>query len=275
MIGNKYVLKKANRNPWELIAFSGIPVKEGSVITVKGTEHWCGYLGVKKIELLDVEYEIDPDHPNNWCFFTECMANDYDEYGICEFMPELESSSFEDHMKKELGIEENDPLGVAAYKKEIFPNTGLVGVSHCETEYLSQGKNGVRLQESVDRIRTRGITKEKAARISGKTMKAYLDQYGVKSLEERYNEWVLENTHIYELFCKFTKEVIEAGHEKTSHWLIVNRIRWEVEVVTKSLCEEDKEYKISNDYVAFLARDFIKDHPEHEGIFNLKQMKRV
>lgn len=105
--------------------------------------------------------------------------------------------------------------------------------------------------------------------------KAYLDTYGKKPLEQRYNEWVLENIHIYDLFCKFTLEAINAGHAKISHWLIVNRLRWEVEVVTKGMCEDDKEYKISNDYIAFLARDFIKDHPEHKDIFNLKQMKRV
>lgn len=96
-----------------------------------------------------------------------------------------------------------------------------------------------------------------------------------KPLEERYNEWVLENIHVYELFCKFTLQAISSGKKKISHWLIVNRLRWEVEIETKSLCAEDKEYKISNDYIAFLARDFIKDYPEHDEIFNLKQMKRV
>lgn len=96
-----------------------------------------------------------------------------------------------------------------------------------------------------------------------------------KPLEQRYNEWVIENIHVYNLFCKFTLQAIESGKKKISHWLIVNRLRWEMEIETKGLCEEDKEYKISNDYIAFLARDFIKDYPEHESIFNLKQMKRV
>lgn len=105
--------------------------------------------------------------------------------------------------------------------------------------------------------------------------KSYLAEYGTVSLEDRYNAWVIENIHVYDLFCKFALQAIATGRKKISHWLIVNRLRWEVEIETKSLCVEDKEFKISNDYIALLARDFIKDHPEHSEVFNLKQMKRV
>lgn len=95
------------------------------------------------------------------------------------------------------------------------------------------------------------------------------------TLEEKYNDWVIENIHVYDLFCKFTLQAIQAGVKKISHWLIVNRIRWEVEIETKAVNPEDFKYKISNDYIAFMARDFIKDYPEHSEIFNIKQMKRA
>lgn len=97
----------------------------------------------------------------------------------------------------------------------------------------------------------------------------------VKTLEDRYNDWVIENMHFYELFSKYAKQAIASGRNKISHWLIVNRLRWEIEVETNGMCEEDREYKINNDYIAFLARDFIKDNPEHAEIFNLKTMKRA
>lgn len=96
-----------------------------------------------------------------------------------------------------------------------------------------------------------------------------------KTLQERYDDWVVENIGVYELFCKFAIQAINSGKKKISHWLIVNRIRWEVEIETKSVCDQDKEFKISNDYIALLARDFIKDYPEHKDAFNLKQMKRA
>lgn len=105
--------------------------------------------------------------------------------------------------------------------------------------------------------------------------KAYLHAYGVESLEDRYNKWIVENIHVYELFSKFAMQAIASGKKRISHWLIVNRLRWEVEIETKGTSYQDKDFKISNDYIAFLARDFMKDHPEHAGVFKIKQMKRA
>lgn len=97
----------------------------------------------------------------------------------------------------------------------------------------------------------------------------------MKTLEERYNTWVVENIHVYELFCEFAIKAIQSGKKKISHWLIVNRLRWEVEIETKGTCYQDKDFKISNDYIAFLARDFMKDYPQYGEVFTIKQMKRV
>lgn len=99
------------------------------------------------------------------------------------------------------------------------------------------------------------------------------DNIVTKSLEERYNEWVIQNMKFYELFSKFALEAVAAGRTKISHWLIVNRIRWECAVTGVATCKEDRDFKISNDYIAFMARDFIKDHPEHDGLFTFKKMK--
>ncbi|UYL86264.1 hypothetical protein [Acinetobacter phage vB_AbaM_CP14] len=105
--------------------------------------------------------------------------------------------------------------------------------------------------------------------------KSYLHSYGVESLEDRYNNWIVENIHVYELFCEFAIKAIQSGKKKISHWLIVNRLRWEVEIETKGTCYQDKDFKISNDYIAFLARDFMKDYPQYGEVFTIKQMKRV
>lgn len=85
------------------------------------------------------------------------------------------------------------------------------------------------------------------------------------TLEERYNNWIIENIHVYELFCEFAIKAIQSGKKRISHWLIVNRLRWEVEIETKGTCYQDKDFKISNDYIAFLARDFMKDYPQYSG----------
>lgn len=92
-----------------------------------------------------------------------------------------------------------------------------------------------------------------------------------KTLSERFEEFDTKNPHIYKLFCKYTKQAVDSGKDRLSHWLVVNRIRWDTEVVTIT----DEKYKISNDFIALYARKFMKDFPEHEGFFKTKEMKRV
>ena len=62
--------------------------------------------------------------------------------------------------------------------------------------------------------------------------------------------------------------IVREVYTSYSHWFIVNRIRWDYEVVTKS-----GEFKISNNYIAFYARLFHAYHPEHSEFFNIKPFK--
>jgi hypothetical protein len=88
-------------------------------------------------------------------------------------------------------------------------------------------------------------------------------------LKKRWWRWHKENPHVYELFKKFTLQAIGRGHRKLSAWLIVNRIRWETSVETSG-----GDFKISNDYIAYYARLFMVEHPEYNGFFCTKQMRR-
>ena len=80
--------------------------------------------------------------------------------------------------------------------------------------------------------------------------------------------WHKENPHVWELFEKYTFQAIKSGLSSYSHWFIVNRIRWDFEVVTKS-----GEFKISNNYIAIYARLFHARHPVYSGFFNIKALK--
>lgn len=91
-----------------------------------------------------------------------------------------------------------------------------------------------------------------------------------KTLTERFKEFDTQNPHVYELFCKYTMEAISSGKQKLSHWLVVNRIRWDSEVLTNTT----EKYKISNDFIAFYARKFMVENPKYSGFFNTKEMKR-
>jgi hypothetical protein len=85
--------------------------------------------------------------------------------------------------------------------------------------------------------------------------------------QARFDEWHKNNPGIWEYFQRFSFEALQHGHKKISHWLIINRIRWEVFIVTTG-----KDFKISNDFIAFYARLWKKTHPQHKTLFNTKHM---
>ena len=91
------------------------------------------------------------------------------------------------------------------------------------------------------------------------------------TLTQRFNQYHKDNPQVYELFKKFTFMAIRRGHNRLSAWMIANRIRWETSIETFSV----DEYKISNDYIALYARMFMSDHPEYNGFFKIKEMKRA
>lgn len=93
-----------------------------------------------------------------------------------------------------------------------------------------------------------------------------MDQLSVK---RKWWEWHKENPHVYDMFERFTLDAIAKGHKRLSAWLIVNRIRWETMVETQG-----DDFKISNDFIAYYARLFMHNHPEHQGFFKTKQLRR-
>jgi len=90
------------------------------------------------------------------------------------------------------------------------------------------------------------------------------------SFEERkrdFWEWHKANPKVWEYFERFSLEVVRTGRHKVSHWLIINRIRWEVYLETTG-----EDFKISNDFIAFYARLWRKHYPQYKNLFNIKKM---
>ena len=92
---------------------------------------------------------------------------------------------------------------------------------------------------------------------------------GTSEKKKKWWAWHLKNPDIYRLFKRFTFEALAKNrHKHLGAWLIVNRIRWETSIVT-----EGDDFKISNDFIAYYARLFMQDHPEHDGLFRTKPLK--
>jgi hypothetical protein len=83
-----------------------------------------------------------------------------------------------------------------------------------------------------------------------------------------FDRWHADNPGIWAYFQKFSLEAVSKGQRRISHWLIINRIRWEVFIVTTG-----KDFKISNDMIAFYARLWRKQYPEYKELFKIKRMQ--
>lgn len=89
------------------------------------------------------------------------------------------------------------------------------------------------------------------------------------SARQRWLDWHAANPHVYELFKRFTFEAIARGHKRLSAWLVVNRIRWETSIETSG-----GDFKLSNCHIAYYARLFMDEFPQHRGFFRTKPLKR-
>lgn len=85
-----------------------------------------------------------------------------------------------------------------------------------------------------------------------------------------FEQFILDNPHVWKLFVRFAMEVIDTGRDHYSADAICHRIRWHVDIETR-----DREgFKINNNYTAFLARRFEGVFPEHMGFFRTREQKR-
>jgi hypothetical protein len=71
---------------------------------------------------------------------------------------------------------------------------------------------------------------------------------------KQFEEFHANNPNIFRLFCYFTKQVINAGHQKYSAEAIFNQIRWYTTVETRG-----DEYKVNNDYKPYYSRKYMKE----------------
>jgi hypothetical protein len=86
----------------------------------------------------------------------------------------------------------------------------------------------------------------------------------------RARDWHNRHPHVYEAFKKYSFEMIHRGIKKSSHWMVMNRVRWEAAIETGT----SESFKIPNDFIAYYARMFMDEFPEHEGFFELRSMPR-
>jgi len=85
--------------------------------------------------------------------------------------------------------------------------------------------------------------------------------------------WHNDNPEIWEYFKRFSFEAVRAKRTRFSHWMVLGRVRWYVNVETTGvITHEGERVKLCNDHFAFYARYWKKTFPEHAGLFLTKRM---
>ena len=88
-------------------------------------------------------------------------------------------------------------------------------------------------------------------------------------LKKEWWEFHQKNPEVWELFAKFTQDVINMGHKHYSAKAIFERIRWHTDVETKG-----SKFKLQNNHTAYYARYFMSLSPMHEGFFKTREINK-
>lgn len=75
------------------------------------------------------------------------------------------------------------------------------------------------------------------------------------------------NPLVWELFKRFSFDVINSGHARYSSDAICHRIRWHTDIETKQ-----DTVKITNNHTAYYARLFHASFPNHDGFFKNRML---
>lgn len=92
------------------------------------------------------------------------------------------------------------------------------------------------------------------------------DLFPDRNIRMKAKRWMEENPNVYELFKRFTMELVGAGR-KFNISLITERVRWECYFKYK------EEFKINNSYRSYIARKLVSDIPELRGVFQFRKTR--
>lgn len=78
----------------------------------------------------------------------------------------------------------------------------------------------------------------------------------------KFKQFHADNPHVYPLFKRFSFEAMKAGRNCFSTQMILERIRWYIEIETKG-----DVFKINNNHASCYSRLLMVEHPELVNFF--------
>jgi hypothetical protein len=87
------------------------------------------------------------------------------------------------------------------------------------------------------------------------------------SWEQKFEIYHSENPHVYDMFIRYGRMALSRGFTRFSAKAIFERLRWYYQFETK----DEQDFKLNNSFTAYYARKAIKEFPEFEGFFELRE----
>jgi len=99
-----------------------------------------------------------------------------------------------------------------------------------------------------------------------------MEQAEIKFEEEKSAFEIYDEQHpqIWKAFERFTFEAMKRGFKNYGAKSIIELIRWHTGVNA----EFPEGFKISNNHAPDYARKFMRVHPEHDGYFRIKKLRK-
>jgi hypothetical protein len=85
----------------------------------------------------------------------------------------------------------------------------------------------------------------------------------------KFKKFHMDNPHVYPLFKRFSFEAMKSGRNYFSTQMILERIRWYIEIETKG-----DVFKINNNHAPCYARLLMVEHPELGNFFRRRVTNR-
>jgi hypothetical protein len=91
-------------------------------------------------------------------------------------------------------------------------------------------------------------------------------------LEAEYRIWIANNPMVMVLFKKYTLEAMRSGRKRFGVAMIFERMRWYTSIETYGEASGD-EFKLNNNYRAYIVRDFIAQYPAAGNFFETRELR--
>lgn len=90
-----------------------------------------------------------------------------------------------------------------------------------------------------------------------------------RTIEERFTEFHKANPHVMRLLVQLAREAKDSGATKLGMRMLWERLRWSLVVET----QDESGFKLNDHYPPLYSRLIMANHPELDGLFEVRERK--